>query len=81
MCFSSISSTQDINKVCHCQNIQNPAAKSAKTKCENTRAFFTKNFHERFIFDRAYNMDEEDEYPEDLGTSNVETETGIGKSQ
>ena len=34
-----------------------------------------------FIFDRAYNMDEEEEYPEDLGTSNVETETGIGKSQ
>ena len=51
-------------------------------------SFFAEKLPKRLIFYRAYDKNEEDEfsrsefyYPEDLETSNVETESGIGESQ
>ena len=49
---------------------------------------FTKKLPKRLIFYRAYNKNEEDKYswgkfyyPEDLETSNVKTQSGIGEIQ
>ena len=63
------------------------AAKTTKRKLE-ILSFLAEKLPKRLIFYRPYDKSEEDEisrsefyYPEDLETSNVETESGTGESQ
>ena len=65
----------------------NFATKTTKRKRVNA-LIFAKKLPKRLIFYRAYNKNEEDEYsqsefyyPEDLETSNVKTQSGIGQSR
>ena len=58
------------------------------TKIKRVNALIFAKLPKRLIFYRAYNKNEEDEYsrsefyyPEDLETSNVKTESGIGESR
>ena len=63
----------------------NFATKTTKRKRANT-LIFAKKLPKRLLFNRAYNKNEEDEYSrsefyyaEDLETSNVGTESGVGE--
>ena len=65
----------------------NFATKTTKRKRVNALVFARK-LPKRLIFYRAYNKNQKDEnsgsefnYPEDLETSNVKTQSGIGESR